>query len=538
MSGAAKCAFIDSQNVTQATMKRFRRRHHFRTERAPLRFALRRDFWKTIGQWVLKQITPARVLIALIAVPILVYVWREATREVLIVDPFTVPKRFEEAGITPEVMANRIGDAMRQIEFDTQISLKKEALAGARDEETIPDVQIPGTKFGLKEVIDVTRGLFRIYPKRISGDIVFPVGPSQETGPNAPKVQATVTIYVSQGRSRGSGIQMQCAGDDVAGMVQHTAELVLRQINPYLLAAYKDDHKEYDRAIEIVQAMSQDGSQDQLHRAAALALWGDILADQKNNAAAIGKFQQAAELDPKLALAYYNWGLVLFDEGRYDEAIAKFQKTIEFDPKDADAYLNWGSALNELKKYGEAAAKFKKATEIEPKNANAYIYWGNALSSQGKYDEAIPEYRRTIEIDPKNAVAYGNWGLALAEQKRYDEAAAKFQKTIEFEPSAANAYNYWGNMLVALQRYDDAIDKYKKAIELDPKYADPYNNWGMLLGNQGKFDEAAVEFGKAIEIDPKFGIAYLNLGTTLESLGKHKEAAEARKKANELSGSR
>jgi len=47
-----------------------------------------------------------------------------------------------------------------------------------------------------------------------------------------------------------------------------------------------------------------------------------------------------------------------------------------------------------------------------------------------------------------------------------------------------------------------------------------------------------VEFGKAIEIDPKFGIAYLNLGTTLESLGKHKEAAEARKKANELSGSR
>lgn len=123
----------------------------------------------------LGKITFRRVLVAVFVLPVLFHVYREITRDVLIIDPFTVPKRFEEAGLTSEVMANRIGDTMRQIELAVQTRMKKNDLASLAEEESTPDVEIPGTKLGLKTVIDITRSVFGIYPRRISGDIVIPV---------------------------------------------------------------------------------------------------------------------------------------------------------------------------------------------------------------------------------------------------------------------------------------------------------------------------------------------------------------------------
>ena len=64
------------------------------------------------------------------------YVVREATREVLIIDSFTVPKSFEEKGLTGEVMANRIGDTIVKIEGSISTRMKKDALGRLRDEDS------------------------------------------------------------------------------------------------------------------------------------------------------------------------------------------------------------------------------------------------------------------------------------------------------------------------------------------------------------------------------------------------------------------
>jgi tetratricopeptide (TPR) repeat protein len=386
---------MDAQNVTDTQMRRFRRKPNFRTGRDPQRFVIPRDFWKKLGRWALKQITPARVLIALIAVPVVVYIWREVTREVLIIDPFTVPKRYEEAGLTPDVMANRVGDAMRQIEYDTQTNMKKDAFALERDEASIPAIEIPGTKFDLKAMIDVTRGIFGIYPKRISGDIVLPVGP---TGADSAQTQARVTIYVSQGRNRSPKIGITCPAEDVDGLVQQTAELVLRQINPYVLAAHAEEHQEYEKTVDIVQTILRNTSQDHRHQAAAMILLGTTLDDQHKYDEAIEKYQKVTEVDPKYADAYYYLGYVLDEQKKYDEAITKYQKVIEIDPKNAYAYTGWGNVLYDQRKYNEAIAKYQKAVEIDPKFANAYDNWGAALRSVGKDAEAEEKFKKAEEL--------------------------------------------------------------------------------------------------------------------------------------------
>jgi len=312
----------------------------------------------------LRQISVGRLALAVFVLQLLLYAYREITRDVLIIDPFTVPRHFEEAGLTSVVVANRIGDTLRQIEEATQTRMKKDNLTSLRDEGSTPEVEIPGAKLDLKTVVDLARSVFGIYPKHISGDIVVPLDrPTNAASPPTAQ-QATVTVYVTQGRNRSAAVSTTVASDDVGMLVERTAETVLGQVNPYVLAAYLDEHRESEKTIEIVQRMIQSPSEDRRHKSAALNLWGNMLYDQKKYDEAIAKYQKAIELDPKSAAPYNGWGNVLYDQKKYDEAIAKYQKAIEFDPKSAFAYNNWGNVLRAQGKDDAAAVKFNKAAEL------------------------------------------------------------------------------------------------------------------------------------------------------------------------------
>ena len=99
-----------------------------RTRRRPVWQPSRLSRLKAFLKDTLGRITLGRLAIAILVLPLLFYVYREVKRDVLIIDPFTVPKYFAEAGLTGEVMANRIGDKLRQIEITTQTQMKKENL--------------------------------------------------------------------------------------------------------------------------------------------------------------------------------------------------------------------------------------------------------------------------------------------------------------------------------------------------------------------------------------------------------------------------
>ena len=421
------------------------------------------------GFWSLAvaQITPGRIILGLGLIPILVYVVREATRDVLIIDPFTVPKRFEEAGITPDVMANRIGDAITDIETNTESTLaKRDNLTPFPDPANTFDVEIPGTKVDLKTLIDVTRTIFRNYPKHVSGDIYLP----SETLPAGPtpgqNSQVVVTLYISEGRRRTAPISPRVGGENIDALAHGIAEAALEQINPYLVGLYKIDRGETKQAADIAERNAEDGRGDKRHKEAAFFLWGLVLQAEGKNDEAIARFQKAIELDPRSAYAYYNWGFALQAEGKNDEAIARFEKAIELDPKSAHAYNGWGNSLQAEGKNDEAIAKYQKAIELDPKYAYPYNNWGSALYTEGKNDEAIARFQKAIELDPKSAYTYSGWGNALQAEGKNDEAIARFQKAIELDPKSAFAYNSWGNALQAEGKNDEANERFKKAEAL------------------------------------------------------------------------
>ncbi|NYF49962.1 tetratricopeptide repeat protein [Tunturiibacter gelidoferens] len=491
--------------------------------------------WDAAGRITFWRLVKGFVVVFLF-LPLVVYVVREVNRDVLIIDPFGVPKSLSEAGLSSEVMANRVGERLRVMEATTKTQMKKDVLGSQGEEASIPEVEIPGTKLGLKTIVDMARSLFHRDPKHIGGDIVVAAADAAPSTSDPPTVKrpAMITVYFKQGRNGSQALSGVAERDDGNMLVQRAAELALEQVNPYVLALYWEDHREFDKSIKVAQATAEDASQDLPHRGACFVVWGIALDGEEKHEEAIAEYQKAIELDPKDAHAYYDWGIALDGEGKHEEASAKYRKAIELDPKDAYAYSNWGSALDGEGKYDEAIAKYRKAVELAPKNALAYYNWGNALHSEGKHEEAIAKYQKTVELDPKYVNAYYNWGMALDGEGKYEEAIAKYQKTVELDPKYVNAYNNWGNALNNEGKHEEAIAKYQRAIELDPKYVNAYNNWGNALNSEGKHEEAIAKYQRAIELDPKNAFAYGNWGLALQILGKKSAAAEKFAKEKEL----
>lgn len=158
---------------------------------------------KTFLSNFLKKVTFTGLAVALLVLPLVLYVYREVTRDTLVIDSFTVPKSLEEEGLTADVMANRIGDRIHQIEEEARYSRRKDNLESFKYDGAINQLEIPGAKLDLKTVIDITRSIFGIYPRHVGGDVVILENDSANAKPQAAgKREAIVTIYVTQGRTR------------------------------------------------------------------------------------------------------------------------------------------------------------------------------------------------------------------------------------------------------------------------------------------------------------------------------------------------
>jgi tetratricopeptide (TPR) repeat protein len=523
-------------------------------------------------KFVLKQCTVKRIALVVFVLPALFYLYDEATHSVLVIDPIKLPDGFGKDGFSSDVMSNRIGDAIRYMEESAQTKLKKEKLRSLQDEALTPDVEVPGVKDAVKQVVDITRGVFNIYPKHITSDLVV----SQASAPlhknldtaicNDAKLAdkqraAIITVYASQKRDRSPAVTVAVPADDLDGLAQCAAEIVLREVNPYVLAVYKSQQDHSDSSLQILEGIIQDPAQDSSALIAALIFKGNVLSQQKDYENAESNYAQAIEIDgerrrwynnpkfapsflalppPHAADVYNSWGNMFEDKGDYPKAIEYYQKAVKFDPANAMAYTNLGNVAEAKHEYAKAIEEFEQAIRVDPRFAAAYVSWGNVIDERNvnsdpeQYKAAIERYQAAIKSDPKVPESYKNWGDVLTKQAKFDDAIAKYRKATELNPKYPGAYLGWGKALYKQHEYPQASEKYQKAIELDPKYADAYLNWGDVLYDQQQYPEAIRKYQKAIEIHPNSADAYLNWGIVLTTQQKYPEAITRFQKAIEL----
>jgi tetratricopeptide (TPR) repeat protein len=159
--------------------------------------------------------------------------------------------------------------------------------------------------------------------------------------------------------------------------------------------------------------------------AATLAVWGLLAPASQPNAV------EAARLN-NLGVAYMNQQL-------FEKGLKEFQQAAEADPKFAIARLNEGIAYLNLQKVDEAKAALEDALKQDPKNPNAWYSLGLLAKNTGDAQASIEAFKHVIEIDPNDADTWYFLGTAYAQAKQFPQAIDAFDHALKINPIHASA---------------------------------------------------------------------------------------------------
>jgi tetratricopeptide (TPR) repeat protein len=476
---------------------------------------------------------------------------QDLSRDLIVIEPISVPRVIADNGLTAEIASRRLRDALGSYARKAG-SMMKGPLVSPQSE--LPDIVVPKIGLSLDSIASSLRSLLHYGTREtVSGELII-----------------RDKLAWLRLRVNGQEVYSSPVGRDlerVDEMFVHAAPALMEKIRPYLVAStiYDEDREEgFKRANSIVAQLPESNidvewayilignyyvdTKDYARGKEAFlkAIWinGNNAMAHNNHGAAFlvegelelaeVEFRRAIKLDPNFALAHLNLGRVNLEQGALDKAAAKYRRAIELDPKDGEAHGVLGDLLRKQGKVDQAAAEYQRAFALDPKNALAHSSFGSVLHEQGKIDEATKEFQRAIELDPKNANLHSALGFILYEQGEFNEAAKECQRAIELDPKNATLHAIFGGLLREQRKPDEAATEYRRAIELDPKNATLHASLGILLHERGKDDEAAKEFQRAIELDPNYALPRYNLSLLLYEQGKDDEAAKEYRRAIEL----
>ncbi|HEB84983.1 MAG TPA: tetratricopeptide repeat protein [Bacteroidetes bacterium] len=145
--------------------------------------------------------------------------------------------------------------------------------------------------------------------------------------------------------------------------------------------------KAFQSAVAVQDASAKD-------RAKAFNGLGLAYHRQKNDRQAVSAYQQATNLMPEYAEAWFNMGKAYEALKDYASAVDALKKAVEHAPKDYKYHTALAENLNKLSRFSEAASAAARATEINANYAPAWFELGWAYEHLNKSSDAIAAYQK------------------------------------------------------------------------------------------------------------------------------------------------
>ena len=126
---------------------------------------------------------------------------------------------------------------------------------------------------------------------------------------------------------------------------------------------------------------------------------------KKNFKIAISQYKKLIDINPNLALVYYNLGLIYEQLEETEVAKKNYKKFVKVDSLFFNSYNNLGILFQKQGEKEKAIDNFKKVIEINSRYINAYNNLGLVYSSLGHYKEAVNSFIKTLELEKNNSPA-------------------------------------------------------------------------------------------------------------------------------------
>ena len=480
-------------------------------------------------------------------------VWSAATSRAVVVEAFDTPPALVERGLTPQVMAGMMQDAIGVIQAANVEAAKNRSIDNAWTNDI--KVQVPNAGVSIGDVDRLLRARFGS-ETHIGGSVVR-------------NLDKTISLAV-----RATGVPPKTfTGPEAAlpQLVSQAADYVYGRFEPALFAQYLlSDRTPAETVAFVEEAMPRalPGQRGDLAARAATAL--SVLGDAPR---ALRKYREAFSFDPYSWRAWSNYvGEVYAELGEERGVIVgrELVRRIEEAPDDRKPANNDVSVLQNYQPLVQdwtGLLRDSAASRAAVGGRNLFV-GGDALASDAvaaayRHDEATA--MRTLAIaEPSEdraaaALLVQGWSRldrgdaagAIAPLERFNAmwaASEDLRYTYEGQPCyLGQAYGMVGRRAEA-QAVFDTIGKwtacytaaadvsaarddartadraYARAVALAPSMPLAYQHWGLALAKRGDFARAEAMFAKAHDTGPNWADPLKSLGDMAARRGDWKAA--------------
>lgn len=204
--------------------------------------------------------------------------------------------------------------------------------------------------------------------------------------------------------------------------------------------------------------------------AKALAIHGDILYRNKEDAAALDKYRKCVKLEPN-SFTVWQQILIIHSDNDENEALkVASNEVIELFPNQSLPYYFNGIAENRLSNPERAVKVLKQAVMIGTENksllSQMYSQMGDAYRAQKDNEKSDGAFEKAIEADPYNAYVLNNYSYYLSLRgenlERAKELSLESNKLI---PNNSSFQDTFAWILYKMKDYDGAKEWLEKAIK-------------------------------------------------------------------------
>ncbi len=210
----------------------------------------------------------------------------------------------------------------------------------------------------------------------------------------------------------------------------------------------------------------------------------------------------------------------------YQAAINDYNQAIQLNPGFAEAYYQrgrtyaiWGRLSHNRADEQKAIADLQQAIRLMPNDRRINLIRSRIYMIQGDYRRALPEANEGIRRNPESHEAYTQRGHVYSRMDDVKKSVADFSQSIRLNPNHADAYCGRGGMYTEHGNPQAAIADYSKAIELNPLFDLAYYNRGVTRDDLGDTRGTIADYNDSLRLNPHLVDAYVNRGTNRHELG-------------------
>lgn len=221
------------------------------------------------------------------------------------------------------------------------------------------------------------------------------------------------------------------------------------------------DAEEYDKMIQLHASKSQDYSAKALYH---LGMAYYMKADDEK---CLKFMDQAIQIDPSLADAFFIKGSTLNYMGQFQEAIKSLDEATSLDDSIADYYSSLGDAYFNLKEWSKALTAYQSAISREGSKSRAYAMIPQVYSALGKDKKALEaNYVAKENISPTTA-SYSNvlYNIGVLEylNNELEKAGTVFSEMLDLDPADYEIHAKMIQVYYGQENYK-AAEKHRKIL--------------------------------------------------------------------------